>query len=302
MKPCQDVSAAGRRAGITEGTRSGLWSYFADAIAALRPQIVVIENVRGLLSAKAIRSSAVESYDAALGNGSDGPVLRAAGAVLGDLADLGYDAQWATVAASSVGAPHRRERVFIVAHPAGSGGTDWAQRGNTPRLDVGTVAGTSARDREWSTATRVSVMGRASGELAAVEEDLLPTPRASDGTKGGPNQRGSSGDLMLPSAVCHLLPTPCAQDGNGGGRFNSDGHQSTLPGTVRELLPTPKATDGQRQNCPAEHRRNTPSLVAVDYYLPTHSPDTHRRSSTSLCCTARRSGTNTSPRSVGGNP
>ncbi|HEX7105799.1 MAG TPA: hypothetical protein VF218_07545, partial [Acidothermaceae bacterium] len=71
-------------------------------------------------------------------------------------------------------------------------------------------------------------------------EDLLPTPRATDGTKGGPNQRGSSGDMMLPSAV-HLLPTPTAADGNGGGRGNSAGHQSTLPGTVR-LLPTPTAT------------------------------------------------------------
>lgn len=45
---------------------------------------------------------------------------------------------------------------------------------------------------------------------------LLPTPRATDGTKGGPNQRGSSGDLMLPSAVTHLLPTPRRSDGDGG--------------------------------------------------------------------------------------
>lgn len=44
---------------------------------------------------------------------------------------------------------------------------------------------------------------------------LLPTPRATDGTKGGPNQRGSSGDLMLPSAVCQLLPTPRAMDAHG---------------------------------------------------------------------------------------
>lgn len=48
--------------------------------------------------------------------------------------------------------------------------------------------------------------------LADEVEHLLPTPRATDGTKGGPNQRGSSGDLMLPSAVM-LLPTPRAQNG-----------------------------------------------------------------------------------------
>lgn len=51
--PCQDVSAAGRRAGLRPGTRSGLWSHMAHAIAVLRPRLVVIENVRGLLSAPA---------------------------------------------------------------------------------------------------------------------------------------------------------------------------------------------------------------------------------------------------------
>jgi DNA (cytosine-5)-methyltransferase 1 len=51
--PCQDVSHAGRRAGLSTGTRSGLWSEFAKAIGIIKPKIVVIENVRGLLSAKA---------------------------------------------------------------------------------------------------------------------------------------------------------------------------------------------------------------------------------------------------------
>ena len=111
--PCQDVSSAGRRAGIKDGTRSGLWSVFAEAIDVLRPQYVVIENVRGLLSAKAIRTVHLEPGIADVGAGIDRP-LRAAGAVLGDLAEIGYDAVWATVAAAGVGAPHRRERVFIL--------------------------------------------------------------------------------------------------------------------------------------------------------------------------------------------
>uniref|UniRef100_A0AAU8GQS4 DNA (cytosine-5-)-methyltransferase n=1 Tax=Mycobacterium phage BabyBack TaxID=3158877 RepID=A0AAU8GQS4_9CAUD len=105
--PCQDVSAAGRKQGIEAGTRSGLWSYFAEAIDILRPQVVVIENVRGLLSAKA--------------KGSQGVSMRAMGRVLGDLADLGYDARWKTLAAGSVGAPHKRERVFILATPTDPG-------------------------------------------------------------------------------------------------------------------------------------------------------------------------------------
>lgn len=110
--PCQDVSCAGRKAGLAEGTRSGLWSYFAEAITVLRPQYVVIENVRGLLSAKATRTEGLEEF------GSD-VALRAGGAVLGDLADIGYDARWLTLAAGAVGAPHKRERVFILAYPAG---------------------------------------------------------------------------------------------------------------------------------------------------------------------------------------
>lgn len=119
--PCQDVSAAGRKAGLTEGTRSGLWSHMAAAIDELRPRFVLIENVRGLLSAKAtVRGVEPGSDD--LGDDGPRPVLRALGAVLGDLADLGFDAEWTCVRASDVGACHQRERVFIlacpVAHPA----------------------------------------------------------------------------------------------------------------------------------------------------------------------------------------
>jgi DNA (cytosine-5)-methyltransferase 1 len=112
--PCQDVSQAGRRAGLGEGTRSGLWSEFAKAIEVLQPKYVVIENVRGLTSAKA--NSDVEYCAWCMGEAGDGePVLRALGAVLGDLADLGFDAEWTGVRASDAGSPHNRFRVFILA-------------------------------------------------------------------------------------------------------------------------------------------------------------------------------------------
>jgi DNA (cytosine-5)-methyltransferase 1 len=88
--PCQDLSFAGKRAGI-EGERSGLWSEFARLIGEVRPRFAIMENVPGLLSA---------------GHGR----------VLGDLAALGYDAVWDCVPASAVGAPHRRDRVWIVAY------------------------------------------------------------------------------------------------------------------------------------------------------------------------------------------
>jgi DNA (cytosine-5)-methyltransferase 1 len=114
--PCQDLSFAGRRAGLEEGTRSGLWSEFYKAIQVLRPKMVVIENVRGLLSAKA-NSSMVVPSGFVVGRSGE-PPLRALSVVLGDLASIGYDARWTSVRASQVGAPHNRFRVFIIAYPS----------------------------------------------------------------------------------------------------------------------------------------------------------------------------------------
>jgi len=114
--PCQDLSLAGKRAGLKEGTRSGLWSEFARAISELQPKKVIIENVRGLLSATASNPD-LEYCSWCMGEAGDGePVLRALGAVLGDLADLGFDAKWTGVRAADAGAPHNRFRIFIVAN------------------------------------------------------------------------------------------------------------------------------------------------------------------------------------------
>lgn len=88
--PCQDISLAGKGAGINEGTRSGLWFEYARCVRDVRPRYVIVENVAALL-----------------GRGLD--------RVLGDLAALGYDAWWDCVPAAAVGAPHRRDRVFLVA-------------------------------------------------------------------------------------------------------------------------------------------------------------------------------------------
>jgi DNA (cytosine-5)-methyltransferase 1 len=116
--PCQDLSLAGKRAGLKDGTRSGLWSEFARAIEELKPRLVVIENVRGLLSATATNPH-LEQCAWCMGESGDGePPLRALGAVLGDLADLGMDAKWTGVRAADAGAPHNRFRVFIIAYPA----------------------------------------------------------------------------------------------------------------------------------------------------------------------------------------
>jgi DNA (cytosine-5)-methyltransferase 1 len=87
--PCQDISAAGGGAGIS-GSRSGLWSEFARIIGEVRPGYVFVENSPMLAS-------------------------RGLGQVLGDLAALGFDAEWGVLGAADVGAPHQRDRIWIVA-------------------------------------------------------------------------------------------------------------------------------------------------------------------------------------------
>lgn len=116
--PCQDLSIAGKRAGMAEGTTSNLWTVMADAIAALKPTVVIWENVHGALSARA--ASRMESEPGLLGDHPPTvPPLRTLGRVLGDLATLGFDAEWTSLRASDIGAPHQRSRLFLVAaHPA----------------------------------------------------------------------------------------------------------------------------------------------------------------------------------------
>jgi len=97
--PCQDVSRAGLGAGL-EGERSGLWREMYRVICELRPRVIVVENVAALL------------------DGEIGDVLR-------DLAAAGYDAEWRVLRASDFGAPHTRERVWIVAYPNKKYGQAW---------------------------------------------------------------------------------------------------------------------------------------------------------------------------------
>lgn len=101
--PCQDISTAGKRAGIRDGTRSGLWAEIVRLVCELRPSFLIVENVANLLAGPSERPG------------------RWFGRVLGDLAECGYDAEWENIPASAVGAPHRRERVWLVAYPMQSG-------------------------------------------------------------------------------------------------------------------------------------------------------------------------------------
>ncbi|MEU4931005.1 DNA cytosine methyltransferase, partial [Streptomyces yokosukanensis] len=87
--------------------------HVARAVEALRPCLVVIENVRGLLTSPAGSPGDVEFCPWCLGDDPTQRPMRALGAVLGSLADLRYDARWLVLRASDVGAPHRRERTFL---------------------------------------------------------------------------------------------------------------------------------------------------------------------------------------------
>ena len=93
--PCQDISAAGKGAGI-DGERSGMWKEMARIVSEVRPRFVFVENSPMLTS-------------------------RGLGTVLGDLAEMGFDAEWGVISAADTGAPHLRERIWIVANSTSNG-------------------------------------------------------------------------------------------------------------------------------------------------------------------------------------
>jgi DNA (cytosine-5)-methyltransferase 1 len=107
--PCQDISIAGKQAGIKEGTRSGLFYELMRIVRMVGPRFVVLENVAAITS-----------------NGLD--------AVLGALAEAGFDAEWACIPAADVGACHRRDRWWCVAYASGADragraeGIGWRER------------------------------------------------------------------------------------------------------------------------------------------------------------------------------
>lgn len=182
--PCQDVSTAGRRAGLRTGTRTGLWLHIIDIIDLLRPRLVVLENVRGLLNADA--GSPMEPCPWCVGDES-ATGLRALGAVLGDLADIGYDAVWCVIPASDVGAPHRRERVFVLAAPAAADtGCVGVQR---RPVDRGVPRPEGSGDRQGVQRER---RGDPAGDGGAVAADTEPEGAAPGrrGVRPGPADGG----------------------------------------------------------------------------------------------------------------
>lgn len=150
--PCQDISNAGQRSGLA-GSRSGLWTEYYRIIRDLRPRYIVVENVSALLD-------------------------RGIDTVLGDLAAGGYDAEWSVLSSCAMGAPHTRERVFIVAYAHSVNG----------QARVGTIAhraladerrNNAPRDRKWELPTS-------------------PIPRGNDGIPHRMERIGRLGNAVDP--------------------------------------------------------------------------------------------------------
>jgi DNA (cytosine-5)-methyltransferase 1 len=246
--PCQDVSLAGRRRGMTDGTRSGLWSEFARSIEEDRPDWVVIENVRGLLSADASGGN-LEPCPWCVGDEPSEHALRALGAVLGDLADLGFDAEWVGLRASDVGAPHGRFRVFVLAWPRERTATHDDRAGLR-----GVRRGTGVVERDAD--------GRARERATPGHLSLLPTTVAQpSGNSPEEHLRKKPGSEVVTDLAIiaengliesggKLLPTPDAYSGSRGGSQHPEkrrdgGHTVSLADvTEHALLGTPRTAQG----------------------------------------------------------
>lgn len=149
--PCQNISLAGRMEGI-DGAKSGLWQHYLRLIGELQPTWVIIEN---------------------------SPVLRSKGleAMLGELAALGYDAEWHCLPANAFGAPHRRDRLWIVAYPTG-------KRDGLPPLEISTGWDQSQHRAWWDAEPALG--------------------RVADGLSARPHRLRQLGNAVVPAVVCEI--------------------------------------------------------------------------------------------------
>ena len=171
--PCQDVSLAGKRAGL-RGRRTTLWAEYARIVREIEPTWVLAENVPGL------RSSDVGAFF---------------GTVVRELAACGHDIAWDCIPAAAVGAPHRRDRVFIVAHAAGTGLAQ-RQRHETARW----ARPESSRGGPWQVfqETLHEYAATAGGEQWAVEPDV---GRVADGIPDRVDRMRCLGNAVVPQVA-----------------------------------------------------------------------------------------------------
>lgn len=179
--PCQPFSIAGARAG--ENDPRHLWPHVRNALRVLRPRWALLENVAGHLS---------------LGFGR----------VLGDLAEIGYDAEWDCIPAAAVGAPHRRDRVFLVAYPNRQGEPTRPEHGTTPR-DLDTNAARAHGLRWWdrSPLPRPETVERTTGRSSSGGGHWAAEPDVGRVAYGVPNRVDrlrALGNAVVPQVAEHV--------------------------------------------------------------------------------------------------
>jgi len=192
--PCQDLSVAGKGEGL-KGERSGLWSEVTRIAGLVRPKYILLENVATLLN-------------------------RGLGDVLGDLAEVGYNAEWHCIPAASVGAPHGRDRIWIVAHPSSGWGQDHKLRpgGNKSWICSQALAHPdSFRDAQW---------GKRPGRGQLIDESSpglwgkwAPEPgvdRVVDGFPGRVDRIRSLGNALVPQIPEMIGYAILEAEANGG--------------------------------------------------------------------------------------
>lgn len=163
--PCQDLSVAGKRAGL-DGGRSGLWREYRRIVKEVHPRYVFVENVSALVS-------------------------RGLDRVLSDLADLGFDAEWGVFSAAEVGAPHLRKRLFLLAHSKSTG---------LEGRDLGNAGGSLANpDRDSSRSRRAggsSSNGEGEPQQALSVADADCGRLQNVGSTGVDGERAALGDVV----------------------------------------------------------------------------------------------------------
>jgi DNA (cytosine-5)-methyltransferase 1 len=189
--PCQDISTAGKQAGIKQGTRSGLFYELIRVVRLVRPQFIVLENVAAILA-----------------NGLD--------TVLGELAEAGFDAEWACIPASAVGACHQRDRWWLVAYPQGQqchdcGSKDSAGPSRTAaqlrNCDSEDAANANSKGSQGQTATWIQGTGLWNSPARCLNPNwhsYLSKPvlcRGDDGLSGRVDRLKALGNAVVPQVA-----------------------------------------------------------------------------------------------------
>lgn len=176
--PCQDVSSAGSGGGI-EGERSGLWREMARIIRDIRPRYAFVENSPMLTS-------------------------RGLGRVLGDLAEMGYDAAWGVLGASDLGAPHVRKRIWIVGlnSQCKNGGGWGADVPNTNMPQLERANSISFCNEEKKSGARMSCGSRENRPCWKIEPDV---GRVADGVAARVDRLKAIGNGQVPCVAAAMF-------------------------------------------------------------------------------------------------